>query len=178
MQEADGVHLTRAFSHSFGSAHTYALVNTYPHISDGIVLTGFSLNGSFVGLFGAGGDFVQANLNQPFRFGNVSTTLAVESVLNMYGLADLTAGISPPQGLNYPNGYLTNTNVNANQYLFFLPGYFDQGALIAGELTKQPVTVGELLTLGSVPKVNAYAGPVLIVTGCQSSSPRVCSRPD
>lgn len=143
----------------------------YPKISDGIVLTGFSMNGSFTGFFGAGGDFVQANLNQPFRFGNVSTSLAIESVLNMYGIVDLIAGVMPPQGLNYPNGYLTNTNINANQFLFFLPGYFDPGALLAGELTKQPVTVGELLTLGSIPMMNAYAGPVLIVTGCKCTLP-------
>lgn len=162
-----GTRLTYTNSHSFGSAQTYALVNMYPSISDGIVLTGFSMNGSFVGFFGAGGDFVQANLNQPFRFGNASTSLAIESVLSAYGLADLVAGVMPPQGLNYPNGYLTNTNVNANQYLFFLPGFFDPGALATGELTKQPVTVGELLTLGSVPMMNAYAGPVLVITGCE-----------
>ena len=139
----------------------------YPDISDGIVLTGFSMNGSFVGFFGAGGDFVQANLNQPFRFGSGSTGLAIESVLNMYSLTDLTQGLTAMGGLDYPNGYLTNTNINANQYLFFLPGYFDPGALLAGEETKQPVTVGELLTLGSAPAMNSYAGPVLVVTGCK-----------
>ena len=154
-------------SHSFGSAQTYSLVNMYPNISDGIVLTGFSMNGSFVGFFGAGGDFVQANLNQPFRFGNVDTA-TVEAVLNMFSLTDLVAGVDPAPGLNYPNGYLTNTNVNANQYLFFLPGYFDPGALLAGEQTKQPVTIGELLTSGSLPMVNTYAGPVLVLTGCES----------
>lgn len=168
--------LTYVSSHSLGSAQTYSLVNMYPNISDGIVLTGFSMNGSFFGFFGAGGDFVQANLNQPFRFGNASTILAIKSVLNMYGLTDLVQGLSPMQGLNYPAGYLTNTNVNANQYLFFLPGYFDQGALFAGEETKQPVAVGELLTLSSVPMMNAYAGPVLIVTGCKSTSRHAHSR--
>lgn len=153
-------------SHSFGSAQTYSLVNMYPKISDGIVLTGFSMNGSFVGLFGAGGGFVQANFNQPFRFGHVDTA-TVEAVLNMFSLTDLMAGVDSTPGLNYPNGYLTNRNVNANHYLFFLPGYFDPGALLASEQTKQPVTVGELLTLGSLPMMNAYAGPVLVITGCE-----------
>ena len=124
------------------------------------------MNGSFVGLFGADGGFVQANFNQPFRFGHVDTA-TVEAVSNMFSLTDLVAGVDPAPGLNYPNGYLTNTNVNANQYLFFLPGYFDPGALLASEQTKQPITVGELLTLGSLPMMNAYAGPVLVITGCE-----------
>ena len=138
----------------------------YPNISDGIVLTGFSTNGSFLGFFAAGADFVQANKNQPFRLGSVSAT-AAEQVLNMYGLTDYVAGLSVPIGLNYSNGYLINSNINANQYLFFLPGYFDPGALLAGENTKQPVTPGELLTLGSIPMTSAFAGPVLVITGCK-----------
>ena len=40
--------------HSFGSAQTYALASMYPNITDGIVLTGFSMNGSFVSSFAAG----------------------------------------------------------------------------------------------------------------------------
>jgi pimeloyl-ACP methyl ester carboxylesterase len=39
--------------HSFGSAQTYALANLYPNLTDGIVLTGFSMNGSFVNSFAA-----------------------------------------------------------------------------------------------------------------------------
>jgi len=138
----------------------------YPSISDGIVLTGFSMNASFVGYFAAGADFVQANLNQPFRFGNISSS-AVSSVLSLYGLADFTAGLNATQGLGYPNGYLTNSNINSQQFLFFLPKHFDTGILELGEATKQPVTVGEILTLGSVPMMNEYAGPVLIITGCK-----------
>ena len=153
-------------SHSFGSAQTYALVNMYPNISDGIVLTGFSMNASFVGYFGAGSNFEQAYLNQPFRLGNTSFS-TVESVLNMYSLTDYVAGLSLSPSLNYPAGYLTNANIGANQYLFFLPGFFDPGVLLVGENTKQPVTVGELLTLTSGPMTNAYAGPVLIITGCK-----------
>lgn len=171
------------FSHSFGSAQSYALVNMYPDISDGLILTGFSTNSSFVGFFAAGANFVQANLNQPFRFGNPATSGA-QAVLDTYGLANLVAGVNQSvidayeltdyvaalnpkmSSLNYPNGYLTNANVNAQQYLFFLPGFFDQGIAFAGEATKQPVTVGELLTLGSLPMVNAFKGPVLVFTGC------------
>ncbi len=155
----------------------------YPTISDGIVLTGFSMNGSFVGYFNAGSNFEQAYLNQPFRFGNLSSSTvksvlttyfgklsssAVEAALNMYSLTDYVAGILPSSpSLNYPAGYLTNANIGANQYLFALPGFFDPDLLLVGENTKQPVTVGELLTLGSAPMKNAYAGPVLVISGCE-----------
>ena len=169
--------------HSFGSAQTYGLVNMYPDISDGIVLTGFSLNSTFAGFFAAGADFELANLNQPFRFGNASFATgdailsALQSVLNItsaeemaisdgYGLTDYIAGLATKQKVEYCDGYLANKDASSNQYNFFLPGYFDQGALLAGEMTKQPVTQGELLTLGSNPKMNAFKGPVLVITGC------------
>ena len=157
----------RGCSHSFGSAQTYALVNAYPTISDGIVLTGFSTNASFFGYFAAGGAFVQANLNQPFRFGNLSASTA-ETVLNMYSLTNLVAGVALSPGLDYPGGYLTNTDASSNQYLFLLPGYFDPMLLLYAEETKQPVTPGELLTIGSLPPVNEFAGPVLVIAGCES----------
>ena len=173
--------------HSFGSAQTYSLVNMYPDISDGIVLTGFSMNSTFVTFFLTGADFVLANLNQPFRFGNVSfatgnailsslaSALNVSSMTEMaaiqaYGLTDYFAGVQTMQKVEYANGYLANKDVNTNQFLFFLPGHFDQGALYAGEMTKQPVTQGELLTLGSLPMTNAYKGPVLVLTGCKCPS--------
>lgn len=87
----------------------------------------------------------------------------------MYSLTDYVAGLSLSPSLEYPAGYLTNANIGANQYLFFLPGFFDPGILLVGESNKQPVTVGELLTLTSASPTNAYAGPVLIITGCKSS---------
>ena len=181
-------------SHSFGSAQTYALVNLYPSISDGIVLTGFSLNASFAGYFVAGSNFEQAYLNQPFRFGNSSSSAVesilhtyfgnsspstIESLLNTYSLTDYVAGLlpSPSPSLDYPAGYLTNANVGANQYIFFLPGFFDPGILLVGENTKQPVTVGELLTLNSAVPMNAYAGPVLVITGCKFSRTIPYSKP-
>jgi len=159
--------------HSFGSAQTYALVAAYPTISDGIVLTGFSMNASFVGYFAAGADFQLANLNQPFRFGSSATAGAIASGLNYltqnYALTDYVAGLNlgsvVGQALNYANGYIVNSNANSQQYLFFLPGAFDTGILYWAESTKQPVTQGELFTLGSLPMLNAYKGPVLVITG-------------
>lgn len=49
--------------HSYGSTHTYLMSAMYPNITDGIALTGFSQNGSFVADFLLGGNFVQANSN-------------------------------------------------------------------------------------------------------------------
>ena len=125
--------------HSFGSAQTYGLVAKYPSDSDGIVLTGFSMNGSFVGYFFAGANFVQANENQP-------------------------------RLQSYVDGYLISSDIEANQYLFFYPGYFDQGILELAEMTKQPVTTGELFTLGGGPMANPFTGPVLVITGGKPSS--------
>lgn len=153
--------------HSFGSAQTYELVAMYPKISDGIVLTGFSMNSSFVGFFAAGADFQQANLNQPLRFGSTTQAMALNSFLNNYGLTDVLApvDVTALSPLNYTNGYLTNSNANSNQYLFFYPNHFDTGLLYFSEQTKQPVTIGELLTLGSVPMMNSFAGPVMVIDG-------------
>ena len=124
------------------------------------------MNSTFPPFFLAGANFQVAYLNQPFRLGNVSLSSPVAmDLLNMYGLSDYVAGLSSAPGLNYPAGYLISSDAGANQYLFFLPGHFDQGALFAGEATKQPVTLGELLTLGSLPMMNQYAGPVLVFTG-------------
>ena len=153
--------------HSFGSAQTYALTAMYPTISDGIVLTGFSMNSSFVGYFAAGNDLVQANLNQPIRFGNSSTASSIQQALQELSLTDYFASpnANVNQGLNYPRGYLVNSNVNALQYLFLKPGHFDTEIAYFGEQGKQPVTVGEVLTLGSLPMMNPFKGPVLVITG-------------
>lgn len=47
--------------HSFGSASTYTLVAATPDVSDGIVLTGFSQNGSFASQFVLGSNLIIAN---------------------------------------------------------------------------------------------------------------------
>ncbi|TVY81610.1 hypothetical protein LSUE1_G005256 [Lachnellula suecica] len=155
--------------HSFGSAQTYSLANLYPNITDGIILTGFSMNSSFVPDFAAGGNFQQANLNQPLRFGNLTGT-QVSSLLNMYALnlvdflapIDLTT-LATPQ--NLPNGYLISSNAEANKYLFLNPKFYDPQILTLAEMTKQPVTLGELLTLGSLTMTNNFAGPVMVIDG-------------
>ena len=153
--------------HSFGSAQTFALVNMYPEISNGIVLSGFSINSSFVSSFMTGGNFMQANTNAPVRFGN-TTAMMIQELVNASPLADYLTGVDLsviPPGQGLPNGYLINNNIEALQLLFLYPGYFDPMLEVLGEQTKQPVTIGELLTLGAVPTMNNYAGPVLVING-------------
>ena len=160
-------------------------MSAVPTISNGVVLTGFSLNSSFGAFFIVGNNFVQANLNQPFRFGNVSDSkieaisaklqepvaaldnARLEEILAEYDLVDYVAGLQPKQRVEYSDGYITNSNTGANQFLFFLPGRYDPQIVTFAEETKHPVTPGELLTQGSAPPFNAFEGPVLVFTGCK-----------
>lgn len=120
--------------HSFGSEHTYALTAMYPNDSDGIVLTGFGQNGSFIPYFAFGGNFIEANQ---------AATLS-----------------------QYPDGYLATGDATGVQINFFAPEQFDPSILQLAFATGQPVTVGELLTIGGETGTpNTFGGPVLIVTG-------------
>lgn len=114
-----------------------------------------------------GADFQQAYINQPLRFGSPTVASAISTVLSTYSLSDLLAPIdlSTLHPLDYPAGYLANRDANTQQYLFLLPTRFDPGLLAAGEASKQPVTIGELLTLGSLPASSTFKGPVLVFTG-------------
>lgn len=121
--------------HSYGSILTYALTAKYPKISDGIALTGFSQNGSFVPYFELGGNFIDVKEN-------------------------------PDLAPKYAHGYLAAGDASGVQTNFFSPGAFDPKILAFAAKTGQPVTVGELLTIGGGSAVpNAFAGPVLIITG-------------
>lgn len=50
--------------HSYGSIQTYALTAKYPNISDGIALTGFSQNATFLPFFQYGGNFIDVKENE------------------------------------------------------------------------------------------------------------------
>ena len=56
--------------HSFGSAQTYVLSAMYPNVTDGVVLTGFSMNATWLPQTLADWNLHLARLNQPLRFGN------------------------------------------------------------------------------------------------------------
>ncbi|KAL6703715.1 hypothetical protein ACN47E_009409 [Coniothyrium glycines] len=67
--------------------------------------------------------------------------------------------------LDYPSGYFANSDLTTLQYLFLWPGNYDVGLAVAGEQSKQPVTAGELLTIGTAPASSPFTGPVLVFTG-------------
>jgi pimeloyl-ACP methyl ester carboxylesterase len=67
---------------------------------------------------------------------------------------------------NYSAGYFACGNPSGVQTNFFARDHFDQNILPFAYRTSQPVTVGELLTIGSIGAgVNRFSKPVLIITG-------------
>lgn len=128
--------------HSFGSALTYSMSAKYPDITDAIALTGFSMNATYLPYFLAGANFHQAKLDP------VISKRAEHDPSSKYGL-----------------GYLTSGNVNSNEFLFFYPAHYDPSMLAFAEKSKQPVSFGELLTVGSLPTKSNFKGPVLVITG-------------
>jgi pimeloyl-ACP methyl ester carboxylesterase len=79
---------------------------------------------------------------------------------------DLTTGSNESvYQYDYPSGYMAPSDLTALQYAFLYPGNYDLALAIAGEQTKQPVTTGEILTIGNAPKMSPFTGPVLVVTG-------------
>jgi hypothetical protein len=68
------------------------------------------------------------------------------------------------QNLSY--GYLTWSDIGSNQYAFTTPPFYDPAIGVFSELTKQPVTMGEILSLNNPPPpAAAFTGPVQIITG-------------
>jgi pimeloyl-ACP methyl ester carboxylesterase len=163
--------------HSFGSALTLSLTAKYPSLSDGIILTGFTLTSAYLPLFVAGASFQAAHSNQPFRLGSTFDIAAVSPVIARTNASDelqeeynlLSLLMKSDSGLPnaYPDGYLVSATFQGLIYLFLLPGFFN--SLLAGwaERHKQPVTPGELLTLGPLisEAPSTFTGPVLLFTG-------------
>ena len=142
-----------------------------PTIFDGMALTGFSINSTYLNNFEIGSHFVLANANQPFRLGNATIgqlQTLLESTPYGYGLTDYLAGLATSApGLKYPDGYFAILDADSNQYNFLLPGRFDANLLYFGDATKSPTTMGELLTLLVPPAVTEYANPVIVMTGAR-----------
>lgn len=71
-----------------------------------------------------------------------------------------------PLASSYPAGYVAAGNPSAVQTNFFSPGMFDPAILDLAYSTGQPVSLGELLTVGGAAAgINPFSGPVLIITG-------------
>ncbi|KAL1593615.1 hypothetical protein SLS59_009129 [Nothophoma quercina] len=66
---------------------------------------------------------------------------------------------------NYPSGYFSHSALTALQYAFLFPDMFDVGFAVEGEKTKQPVTAGEIMTIGNAPKMSPFTGPAFVITG-------------
>ncbi|KAI1142438.1 hypothetical protein F5Y05DRAFT_409584 [Hypoxylon sp. FL0543] len=84
----------------------------------------------------------------------------------MLGGNYVRASDASPALAGYPPGYLASADITAVQINFFAPGNFDPAILEASYAAGQPVTIGELMTLGGeTTGNNTFGGPVLIVTG-------------
>ena len=119
--------------HSYGSQLSRALASTRPDLTDGIVLTGYSTNYTWMPWSAISTTFHLASKNQPEKFGSRSS------------------------------GSLTWGDKYANQYGFLEWPHFDIGVLHQAEETKQPFAVAELLTGPAMPAdTRAFDKPVLV----------------
>jgi len=119
--------------HSYGSLLTNALAASAPTLTDGVILTGFTLNTTWQRWFLINTGFNIAKNNEPVRFAD-------------YGTGSLI----------WPNKY-------HNQFSFLKYPNFDPAVLDKAEATKQPFTIGELLTGGLVPVIASnFTGPALV----------------
>ncbi|KAJ5781328.1 hypothetical protein N7457_006488 [Penicillium paradoxum] len=66
---------------------------------------------------------------------------------------------------DYTGGYLTSGDVGSNVYLFFYPPHFDTELLEFVEENKQPMTIGELMTITGLPAQSNFTGPVYVIDG-------------
>lgn len=124
--------------HSWGSVLSLGLAAVAPQLTDGIVLTGFSGDNHYQGLFFAASGSHIASGNAPHRF----------------------------PAKQYSTGFLTWPDKFANQYAFLAYPYFDPAVLDQAEATKYPFTVGEFLTYSAIPSTApAFKGPVLFLAG-------------
>ena len=93
---------------SYGSCLVYDLAASHPGSSDGIVLTGFSLNDTYFPRIIAGLDFQLARLNQPLRWGNESYAAVAQALLIVGAANNSLTYINQ----NHPELGLTLADVN------------------------------------------------------------------
>jgi pimeloyl-ACP methyl ester carboxylesterase len=119
--------------HSYGSQLSNALASAQPKLSDGLVLTGYSLDSTYQPWFLQSTGFHLAKDIIPGRFANAST------------------------------GFVTWGDKVANQFAFLTYPYFDPVVLDRAECGKMPITIGELLTLKLIsPLSPKFTGPVMV----------------
>ncbi|TKA83617.1 hypothetical protein B0A55_00436 [Friedmanniomyces simplex] len=109
--------------------------------SDGIVLTGYSVNATWQRQFLISTNFHLARENQSQRFGDRGT------------------------------GFVTWGDELANQYIFLSYPHFDPSVLAYAEANKYPFSVSEVLTGGVIPyNATAFTKPVLLISGAADLS--------
>jgi pimeloyl-ACP methyl ester carboxylesterase len=83
--------------HSFGSGLTYGLVNQYPNISDGIVLTGFSQVPNFMAYFLLGSNFVPVSqvpsLAESYQAGYIAGSSDVGVYIDFFAPGDFDPAV-------------------------------------------------------------------------------------
>jgi pimeloyl-ACP methyl ester carboxylesterase len=94
------------------------------------------------------------------------TSKEVGGIVSSTEILDLITGYNESVfQYNYPSGYMVSSDLTTLQYAFLYPDNYDIGIALAGEKTKQPVTVGEILTIGNAPMMSPFTGPVFVITG-------------
>ncbi|OAQ61842.1 alpha/beta-Hydrolase [Pochonia chlamydosporia 170] len=124
--------------HSFGSSLSLATITAEPSIADGLILTGYSLNATYLNGIG----FFLAS--QP----------------------RIAAKQHPKKWRQLDTGYLTTADLYSNVNTFFKKPNYDTGISKYSENTKQPFAITELLSASAftVQPLN-YTGPTMIISG-------------
>ena len=124
--------------HSFGSQQSYTLAAMYPNITDALILTGFSFNGTGFPTTLVGFNAKIARLNQPLRFGSTNAAAAIETL----AMSANGSSISIMDGVST----LVSVNLTSRDYLDILKTT-EVWDLIAGYDTK-PAPVPQDLPTG------------------------------
>ncbi|KAF1973100.1 hypothetical protein BU23DRAFT_599271 [Bimuria novae-zelandiae CBS 107.79] len=126
--------------HSFGSVQSSGFL-LYPDNIDGLVLTGWSADGNFFA-------------SQTVPGWNL---YSLQKLLSSVGIAASTdliwIDVTTTEVGNIINGWNATSSVSTTP------------AGVVTENTKQPVTIGEILTIGSTPATTSFGGPVIVFTG-------------
>lgn len=119
--------------HSFGSVLSNGLAAAHPELTDGVVLTGFSYEQSYMQNWQLCLGLRLAKEVEPAKWGNLSS------------------------------GYVTWADKYDNQCAFLTFPYFSVDHLDVAEETKQPFTMGELLSIASIDvAAPGFTGPIQV----------------
>lgn len=143
--------------HSYGSIQTVGIANQYPKDLDAVILQGFSIASSGLGLTFADFNSAIANQNQPDRFASLPNAC--------------TSPLQPPTyrppitNLYFHIDFVTSSAIS-DQFAFFTYPNFPTSLFTQIDAAKQPFSLGDVITLASVvAPATSYTGPVDVVLG-------------